>query len=86
MLSLARDGEAEAETIRVDQRAEPGNKWAHSGVVEYKVRHRANPSLSSNHCINIRCSVAERRTLMMCSLSPAQSQPWESRQSENSVE
>ena len=84
MLSLARDGEAE--TIRVDQRAEPGNKWAHSGVVEYKVRHRASPSLSSNHCINIRCSVAERRTLMMCSLSPAQSQPLESRQSENSVE
>ena len=39
VLSLARDGEAE--TIRVDQRAKPGNKWAHSGVVEYnKVRHK----------------------------------------------
>ena len=43
MLSLARDGEEE--TIRVDQRAEPGNKWAHSGVVEYKVRHIVIPSL-----------------------------------------
>ena len=84
MLSLARDGEEE--TIRLDQRAEPGNKLAHSGVVEYKVRHIAIISLSSHDCINIRCPVAERRTLTMCSLSPAQSQPWVSRQSENSEE
>ena len=84
MLSLARDGEEE--TIRVDQRAEPSNKWAHSGVVEYKVRLIAGPSLSSHDYINIRCQMAGRRTLTMCSLSPAQSQPLVSRQSENSEE
>ena len=37
VLSLTRDGEAEI--LRVEQRAETGDKWAHSGVVEYKVTH-----------------------------------------------
>ena len=36
VLSLVREGEAEV--IRVEQRAEAGTKWPHSGMVEYKVQ------------------------------------------------
>ena len=35
MLSLVREGEEES--LRVEQRAEAGTRWAHSGVVEYQV-------------------------------------------------
>ena len=43
VLSLTRDGEAES--LRVEQRAETGDKWAYSGVVEYKVTTSRDSSL-----------------------------------------